>query len=219
MKNKENEFEVFDKETVKNLLAEGYTQKEINEAKEQTERLMKKIDMMEYKRLTKHTNPDGSMNFKEVYETIDFSKNISSEEIRDIKKLFINTKEADVTASIIHLNNYRLENRKNDDVYVGVSLKYLKSMIDNYVKFNSFNISEECADKIKEAINNWSTPKNESKKIRIKIKSNMPQKKIDKYGLELESVFASQKDLAEFCGVTVQMIIKWKKSNYIEEIQ
>ena len=218
MKNNENEVEIFDKETMQKLIDEGYTQKEINEAKAQTERLMRRLDMEEYKQLTEHSNPEGTMTFKEAYEAIDFSKKHISEEIRDIKRMFINTKEADVMASLIHLNNYRLEGAKNDDFFVNISLNHLKSVLSNYMQFNSFDISEDCADKMKEAIKFWNAPKNDSKKKVVRIRPTMPDKTRIKYNLDEGNYFQSQKDLAEYCGVSMGMITKWKKCNYIEEV-
>lgn len=222
MKNTENEVEVFNKETVSNLMNEGYTKAKINKVKAETKMLMERMEMNYAKKQIENIKSNiytkGQMTFKEVYDSIDFTKHYNCEEIKDFKELCNNKYEGGITSSLVYLNNYRVENRNIEDINVTLAIKYLKSMVDNYKKFNSFSFSEECASKTVEAISYWDKPKNEAKKISIKIKSTMPEKRLQKYNLEPEKTFESQKALAEYCGVSMGMITKWKKSNYIEEI-
>ena len=224
----DQEVEIFSKETIAKLLQEEkldefgkptgqkYTMKEIMDAKKEGERLLRLADYAYSKKV--EINKNGQ-SFIQVYNLVDLTKIYNCEEIEDFRKMCSNEKEGHVLSSLVHLNNYKLQGRDRNEMVIVSGLNYYKSMIKLYDKFNSFHISNECVQKMKEMISYWSIPKNESKKKRIRIKASILPKKLKKYNLEIGQVFESQKDLAEYCGITLAMVNRWKKCYYIEEIK
>lgn len=119
------------------------------------------------------------------------------------------------------LDNLTINDRINKENGIATDFKTLQFVYETLIYCDK----EEIERLIKLADKGLSTQwesidinKNSSKKKVVRIKETMPAKKLEKYNLEPGSRFESQKELAEYCGVSKQLVINWKKSNYIEEI-
>ena len=221
-----------DKDTRMKLIGEGYTEHEIRECEKKTQEL---FDTME-------VNNAISKKEKSTSE-FDFSTIVWDElpeyDMYEMKKsLNLNSEERKIFENIWYLKNMFYNSGKpipNDTKYF--TLKALRGEIELAEKFKFFHsdINPTLLKEAKDIVNDESIlstidldyidkknkaankAKNASKTI--KIKSTMPQKKLDKYNLEPGNMFESQQALAEYCGVTKQMVVKWKKCNYIEEVE
>lgn len=219
-----------DKDTKKKLIAEGYTDQEIKENEKTTNELFRKADWLE-----------AMSNKEESTTDTDFSSILWTEldeyDMYNMKKeLELNKEEAKIFENIWYLKNMFYHSGKPiPDNTKYFALKALRGEVNMAEKFTCFcsPINPSLLAEAKATINDTSLLEsididyidkkskaaNKAKNAckTIKIKETMPQKKLEKYNLEPGNMFESQQALADYCGVTKQMVVKWKKCNYIEE--
>lgn len=221
--------EVFDSDTVAKLLKEKdsdgkklYSKKDIIEAKNETERLMKIMD-----HLPKHEDEQEQVDENTgsiVANCIDFNRTYSLEEEREMKRGLskFNQYLVQYTIELINLYHYDTDMK---NVRVPHEIKSIKELIKCDKKsHNVFLLDPTLVEIALKAIKLHNGEMNASKKKKVQISTTMPHNKCIKYGFVIEQIFESQNDLIEYCkrlsGNTISKnsIRNWKKVGYLKEI-
>lgn len=221
--------EVFDSDTIAKLLKEKnsdgnklYTKKEIIEAKNETERLMK---IMEH--LPKHEDEQEQVDENAgsiVANYIDFNRTYSPEEEHEIKRGLSKYNQYLVQYTIGLINLYHCDTDM-ENVRVPHEIRSIKELI-KYDKtlHGVFALDPALVEVALKAIKLHNGEMNACKKKKVQISTTMPYNKCIKYGFVIEQIFESQKDMMEYCKrlsgntISANSIRNWKKVGYLREI-
>lgn len=245
--------EIFDSETTKRLLKEKdnngnklYTKKDITEAKNETERLMKIMEHLpryedeSQKWSQVEKDEEGEFVFRKQYDKevdysnmtneaivasyIDFNRTYTPEEEREMKRGLSEYNQHLVQYSIGLINLYHKDTDMKS-VRVPHEIKAIKELV-KYDKtlHETFMLDPALVEVAMKAIKLHNGEMNACKKKKIQISTIMPYNKCIKYGFAIGQVFESQNDLIEYCKqvsgnlISKATVTKWKKTGYLKEI-